>query len=626
MRRFLIFFLMAGLLICQREIEIKVIALQGADGNYIFWKAPLIPPSSKDLGGYIVLRSEREEGPFYQLNPKPLRCAESPEELARSLSGREKLWMKITGSASFKDLWNRFLMEDKRLLRLSYLEPSLRRALGLAWIDRSGQKGIKYWYKIALVDRRGKRIKVSEPVALIFPQLEGPLKVRAIQKREGVEISWQNNPADQRLLGYRVYRRCLPGERFLKISPIILATAEGSFLDSSVEVDQVCIYCVRSVDIVKNESPCRGNIRITIRDLQPPPPPTDLKAEPVAGGIKLSWSAVEASDLAGYNVYRREKAEKSFKRINKSLVPKSSSPSFTDSSALPGVQYFYRVRAVDLHENESSPSIAVFAKRAEEIPPLPPSEIKAERIKEGVRISWKPIERSVLGYVVFRKAYPMEKPTQISPLLPSKSTFFIDKKIPPSAKGFWYAVASVGLSGKIGEPSEFIYLELVEEKPLPAPVFFIRILSDGVLLNWREVESAKVKGFRIYRKCDGEDEFSLIAEKDLLSPEPYSFLDRSAPAGRSCKYYVVAFDSKGREGKLPKAVQILAPESPLPPPAFLSARIRPEGVEIRWSRIFNRKLKGCFIFRREPGKNQVVYIFLCKGLKYEFYKDKGKRR
>jgi fibronectin type 3 domain-containing protein len=94
-----------------------------------------------------------------------------------------------------------------------------------------------------------------------------------------------------------------------------------------------------------------------VRDTFPPGVPTGVQA--VASGvgqkpfIDLTWAPNMESDLAGYNVLRREEGAEPVK-INSELV---KSPAFRDDKVAPGHRYFYSVSAVDLRGNESAHSV-----------------------------------------------------------------------------------------------------------------------------------------------------------------------------------------------------------------------------------------------------------------------------
>lgn len=73
-----------------------------------------------------------------------------------------------------------------------------------------------------------------------------------------------------------------------------------------------------------------------------------------AGGshvVDLRWGPSSSSGVVGYNVYRSNKADGTFKKLNASL---DASTEYSDSSVTGGDTYFYVVTAVDSQNVESS--------------------------------------------------------------------------------------------------------------------------------------------------------------------------------------------------------------------------------------------------------------------------------
>ncbi|MGH9641672.1 MAG: fibronectin type III domain-containing protein [Terriglobales bacterium] len=97
-------------------------------------------------------------------------------------------------------------------------------------------------------------------------------------------------------------------------------------------------------------------VHVVAHDVFPPAAPTGLQAVFSGPGQKpfvdLIWAANNETDLAGYNVYRRETAGEPAK-INTELV---KTPAYRDADILPGHEYFYSITAVDLRGNESQRS------------------------------------------------------------------------------------------------------------------------------------------------------------------------------------------------------------------------------------------------------------------------------
>lgn len=81
-----------------------------------------------------------------------------------------------------------------------------------------------------------------------------------------------------------------------------------------------------------------------------PAAPTGLTATANAVSIQLDWTASSAADVSGYHIFRAESAGGPYNTIARNV----SVTSFVDNTALPGVTYYYAVKAVDQSLNRSA--------------------------------------------------------------------------------------------------------------------------------------------------------------------------------------------------------------------------------------------------------------------------------
>jgi len=65
--------------------------------------------------------------------------------------------------------------------------------------------------------------------------------------------------------------------------------------------------------------------------------------------VTLTWKA-SSSHVPGYNVYRKAKSEKEYRKVNSSLV---EGLTYTDNNVKSGSTYQYAVRSVDAEGHES---------------------------------------------------------------------------------------------------------------------------------------------------------------------------------------------------------------------------------------------------------------------------------
>jgi len=159
------------------------------------------------------------------------------------------------------------------------------------------------------------------------------------------------------LSAYRIYRSPTgkPG------SFQIRAEVSGlEYRDVGFEFGHTYFYKVTAIEKQDGsvaESEESATVEITPRDVFPPAVPRGLSAVYTTDAVELIWTANSEPDLAGYNVYRRE-AGGSSQKVNQEIL---HTPIVRDTSVAAGRKYFYRVTALDLVNNESTPSEEVQA-------------------------------------------------------------------------------------------------------------------------------------------------------------------------------------------------------------------------------------------------------------------------
>jgi hypothetical protein len=86
-----------------------------------------------------------------------------------------------------------------------------------------------------------------------------------------------------------------------------------------------------------------------------PSPPGGLAATLEPGPkVKLTWDKVSDTDIKSYSIYRSASPE--FVPAPGDIIGTAISPGFVDASPLRDLPSFYRVIAVDTHDNKSQPS------------------------------------------------------------------------------------------------------------------------------------------------------------------------------------------------------------------------------------------------------------------------------
>lgn len=202
------------------------------------------------------------------------------------------------------------------------------------------------------VTSRGDLSNLATIVPL--PVAVAPSGLTATAAPEGVLLKW-NEPktsatgaGEPVIVGYDLYRDSEDIEKPINPTPV-----QGtSFTDTPTYGDHTYrVTAVASAGPPKIQSDPSSPASVTFKDLVPPPAPASVTALVETRVVRLVWDSVDASDLAGYNVYRTEGTT----RLKLTAYPTRDS-NFVDESLQVGFPYFYSVTAVDKNGNESKPT------------------------------------------------------------------------------------------------------------------------------------------------------------------------------------------------------------------------------------------------------------------------------
>lgn len=193
----------------------------------------------------------------------------------------------------------------------------------------------------------------------------------------------------------------------------------------------------------------------TIKWEQPPGVPGDISVKEDDGRIELTW---RKEDGTSYNVYRYDGDIYPIFPINKNPL---TTPYFVDSGLENGKVYSYEVRKVQLKGGlrTEGEGVKVKAIPKDSTPPASPLGVKAEKMAEGVQITWKAgQEKDLEGYNVYRiGAGKAEKINS----LPVKENMFADNDIPDIRYVSYYTTAVDG-AGNESNPSREVIIILKE--------------------------------------------------------------------------------------------------------------------------------------------------------------------
>ena len=189
----------------------------------------------------------------------------------------------------------------------------------------------------------------SEPVVFTW-QL--PLAaVTALQADSGdqqISLSWQppskgldGTPVSEPLR-YQVFRS-VSGHNFLVLDKPL---TEPYFKDEQLTNNVAYRYKIRAARQSGGSGAFGSPVEAIPKDLTPPPAPLGLETIATAAGTRLLWEPVTATDLAGYQIFRRSD-DQELRLIGQ---VGASQNSFVDPDAGEQKRYYYRLKAFDRAE------------------------------------------------------------------------------------------------------------------------------------------------------------------------------------------------------------------------------------------------------------------------------------
>jgi hypothetical protein len=186
-----------------------------------------------------------------------------------------------------------------------------------------------------------------------------PPSLGANVKPEGIDLSWaapaksisgNDKPS---IIGYNIYRSDAgatlvagPTATPVNATPV----REAKFTDvPPYGKHAYVVTAVAQQGPPAIESAPSPTVPVDYRDLLAPPPPANLATLSEEKTVRLVWDAVEASDLAGYKVYRTAGSERLL--LTPKPIPETT---FRDTTLVLGTSYIYSVSSIDRSGNESA--------------------------------------------------------------------------------------------------------------------------------------------------------------------------------------------------------------------------------------------------------------------------------
>ena len=432
-------------------------------------------------------------------------------------------WKEAAGAAEYRVY--RKGPNDKRWVGLTNVS-------GTSWTDTDVTNGVKYSYTVRGIAADGKTLSPGFDETGVSA-VAAPANVKLVSATAvsgGIQVKWQAADGAGR---YRVYRKDAVNTKWKALTSS--ATGTG-YTDKTAVAGVEYTYTVRGIaSDGKTLSPSHeAGVSATI------PAPANVKlvsAKAVSGGITVTWQAADGA--AEYRMYRKDAVNTKWKALTSS----ATGTSYTDKTAVVGVQYTYTVRGIAADGKTLSPSYdktGVSATAA----PANVTLGSAKAVNNGIQVTWQKAEDAA-KYRVYRKDAANTRWKTIATV---SGTSYTDKTAKIGTR-YTYTVRGIAFDGKTLSPG---YDKTgVSATATPARVALVgakRVATGtkGIQVTWKSAANAQT--YNVYRAVNPPSgdvpasAWALVGEK----VNALSFTDTTGKSGTMYAYTVrgVAVDGK----------------------------------------------------------------------------------
>lgn len=290
------------------------------------------------------------------------------------------------------------------------------------------------------------------------------------------KISWNAvNGADK----YWVYRS-VDGETF----DYYARTDKPSFTDGSTSIGTTYYYAVKAVAVLGGRDVSSG--RSTAQSIQCRPAAPGVSIYRASGKPQLKWNAV--SGAAKYWVYR------STDGVNFKYYDSTAKTSYTNTGALLGTKYHYRVKAVAVVNGKNVASADSGTKSLFTTPAAP--GVSIYRVNGKPRLKWSAVTGAA-KYWIYRSADGVNFKYYDSTTWTSYTNC-----IAASGTEYYYKVKAVAVVNGKDVASDFSNTKSLFTTPA-APSVSITTSKGKPKLTWKAVKGADK--YYVYRSTDGKN-------------------------------------------------------------------------------------------------------------------------
>lgn len=525
-----------------------------------------------------------------QLNIRDTVVAIAAQALFGSSSNVDNL---PSGMAGFKLKSEEQAVRHATAMQAADLSRDAAIGLGLTYFDDTVENGIDYVYRLRLEANNdgfgADTVYFHAPYrgeAQVIPEV---VAVQAISKHGAILLQWPKDVNSKLFTAYHI-ERSINGKEFVRISRRPITAASGEDQGNAVHfVDSLAIgikasYRVLGITPFAQWSSGETVVSATSRDMVGPMPPKTLEVKQFDNGFELTWDidkALITDDCIGWKLKRSLTASSGYTEVHDGVLP-IKQRNYIDEAAIPIVNNYYRVYAVDTAGNET-PSIIRAAVWQDDTPPTPPVGVMAEADSNGiVHIMWADNqELDLMGYRVFVRDDGNKKWYQLTDQPIIENTFRDSVEMYSLSKSLEYSVVAIDFNynaSDYAEPFTVILPDLVP--PSPPRWADWSIQKDTLHLKWHiSAADDVIRQELLQRWPDGN--WSKVSDLTAVTQEYIMTLTSDVPVDIA----LIAIDEAGNlSDTLFLNNLVTSYQSPLPP--IMDVKLEPiaaeNAIRIQW--------------------------------------------
>ena len=379
-------------------------------------------------------------------------------------------------------------------------------------VTHTGAKaGSTYYYKVKAVDAGGNESAYSNVSYRTCDLARPEITLSNVASTGKIKVSWE---AISGAKEYEVHRRTGTTGEYTKITTVTVT----SYTDTSAEAGEVYYYKVKAIHDKEAASSAYSAVKYRTCDLARPEVSISLTS---AGKPRLTWKAIEGTSK--YYIYRKEGSSGEY-----TFLTSTTGTSLTNTSAVEGKTYYYKVKAVHTNTGaDSAESVEKSILCKVEAPEIKAPVIKLSSVASSgkIKITWD----AVSGAKEY-KLYSKIGSGGTYKLLTTTAKTTITHTGAKAGSTYYYKAVAIDTYGNKSDYSNVSYRTC----DLARPDLSLTLSSTGKpKLTWDAIDGASK--YEVYRRIGTSGEYKL-----LTTTTKTTITHTGATAGNTYYYKVCA--------------------------------------------------------------------------------------